>query len=170
MIIPSKYFKTSALSGSLFYEIEFVDLPSIKKFEKMKAIQLLIVCFFLSLVSVVSAQPIRFQTSSVSFIDKKDNGQWNEWSDFVDAKVLITLDAKKDLITINSSEVQSFKIKAYGEITDNDEVNIVPFECIDNKFSKCNILIITKKKENNRVQFYINYKEVKFVYNIYIAK
>ena len=82
------------------------------------------------------AQPIRFQASSVSFTDKKDNSEWNEWSDFVDAKVLITLDAKKDLITINSSEVQSFKIKAYGEITDNDEVNIVPFECVDNKFSK----------------------------------
>ena len=133
----------------------------------MKAIQLLIVCLFLSFGSVASAQPIRFQTSSVSFTDKKDNGQWNEWSDFVDAKVLITLDAKKDLITINSSEVQSFKIKAYGEITDNDEVNIVPFDCVDNKFSKCTILIITKKKENNRVQFYITYNEVKFVYNIY---
>ena len=116
------------------------------------------------------AQPIRFQASSVSFTDKKDDGSFNEWSDFVEAKVLITVDAKKDLITINSSDVQSFKIKAYGEITDNDEVNIVPFECIDNKFSKCNILIITKKKENNRIQFYINYKEVKFVYNIYAAK
>ena len=141
---------------------------TIKKFDKMKVIQLLIVCLFLSFGSIASAQPILFQACSVSFTDKKDNGQWNEWSDFVDAKVLITLDAKKDLITINSSEVQSFKIKAYGEITDNDEVNIVPFECVDNKFSKCNILIITKKKENNRVQFYITYNEVKFVYNIYL--
>jgi len=83
---------------------------------------------------------------------------------------LITLDAKKNLITVNSNEVQSFMIKAYGEITDNDEVNIVPFECIDNKFSKCTILIITKKKEGNRMQFYINYNEVKFVYNIYNVK
>jgi hypothetical protein len=141
---------------------------TIKKFDKMKVIQLLIVCLFLSFGSIASAQPILFQASSVSFTDKKDNGQWNEWSDFVDAKVLITVDAKKDLITINSSEVQSFKIKAYGEITDNDEVNIVPFECVDNKFSKCNVLIITKKKENNRVQFYITYNEVKFVYNIYL--
>ena len=64
----------------------------------MKAIQLLVVCLFLSFGSAASAQPIRFQTSSVSFTDKKDNGQWNEWSDFVDAKVLITLDPKKDLI------------------------------------------------------------------------
>ena len=133
----------------------------------MKSIQLLLVCLFISFVSTSSAQPILFQTSSVSFTDKKENGDWNEWSEFAPAKVLITLNAKKDLITINSSEIQSFKIKAYGEITDNDEVNIVPFECVDNKFSKCTIIIITKKKENNRVQFYITYNEVKFVYNIY---
>jgi hypothetical protein len=134
----------------------------------MKAIHLLIVCLFLSFGSVASAQPILFQTSSVSFTDKKENGVWNEWSDFVDAKVLISLDPRKDLITINSSDVQSFKIKAYGEVTDNEDVNIVPFECVDNKFSKCMILIITKKKENNRIQFYITYNEVKFVYNIYV--
>ncbi len=113
------------------------------------------------------AQPIRFKTSSVSFTDKKNDGTWNEWSDFVNANVLVTLDAKKDLILINSSEVQSFKIKAYGEIEDTEEVNIVPFECVDNKFSKCTVFIITKKKENNRMQIYINYNEVKFVYNIY---
>lgn len=133
----------------------------------MKPIPLLIVCLFLTFGSLASAQPIRFKTSSVSYTDKKDNVNWNDWSDFVEANVLITVDAKKDLITVNSSEVQSFKIKAYGEITDNDDVNIVPFECMDNKFSKCTILIITKKKENNRMQFYINYNEVKFVYNIY---
>jgi hypothetical protein len=121
-------------------------------------------------IQTTTAQPIRFKTSSASFTDKDTKGNWNEWSEFVDANVLITLDARKNLITVNSQEVQSFKIKAYGEITDNDEVNIVPFECLDNKFSKCTILIITKKKEGNRMQFYINYNEVKFVYNIYNVK
>ncbi|WP_284651042.1 hypothetical protein [Flavobacterium terrisoli] len=116
------------------------------------------------------AQPIRFKTSSVSFTDKNNDGSWNEWSDFVEANVLITLDAKKDLIVINSAEVQSFKIRAYGEIEDNEEVNIVPFECVDNRYSNCNIFIITKKKENNRMQIYINYNEVKFVYNVYNDK
>lgn len=113
------------------------------------------------------SQPIRFKASSVSFTDKDDKGTWNEWSDFVKTNVLITVDAKKNLIVVNSSEVQSFKIKAYGEIQDNEETNIVPFECVDNKFSKCTLFIITKKKENNRMQLYINYNEVKFVYNIY---
>ena len=137
----------------------------------MKYIKLLSLFLLFSFTVQKSySQPIRFKTSSVSFTDKKANGSWNEWSEFVKANVLITLDAKKNTITINSQEVQSFKIKSYGEIIDNDEVNIVPFECMDNKFSKCQILIITKKKENNRMQVYINYNEVKFVYNIYNDK
>jgi hypothetical protein len=112
----------------------------------MKHLKILIVLLTFGLgIAKTEAQPIRFKSSSVSFTDKKPDGSWNEWSDFVKANVLITLDAKKDLILINSNEVQSFKIKAYGEIEDNEEVNIVPFECVDNKFSKCTILIITKK-------------------------
>jgi len=133
----------------------------------MKPFQFLIVCLFLSFGYITTAQPIRFKTSSVSFSDKKDTGNWNEWSEFIEANVLISVDPKKDLITVNSTEVQSFKIKSYGEIQDTDEANIVPFECVDKTFSKCTIIIITKKKENNRMQFYINYNEVKFVYNIY---
>lgn len=134
----------------------------------MKYFKILIVLFILGTgFQKAYSQPIRFKTSSVSFTDKDEKGSWNEWSDFVKTNVLITVDAKKNLIVVNSAEVQSFKIKSYGEIQDNDEVNIVPFECIDNKFSKCTIFIITKKKENNRMQFYINYNEVKFVYNIY---
>ena len=134
----------------------------------MKYFKILIVLFTLvSGFQKTYSQPIRFKASSVSFTDKDDKGSWNEWSDFVKTNVLITVDAKKNLIVVNSAEVQSFKIKSYGEIQDSDEVNIVPFECVDNKFSKCTIFIITKKKENNRMQFYINYNEVKFVYNIY---
>lgn len=137
----------------------------------MNNLKILILLFTITIgVQKSYAQPIRFKTSSVSFTDKNAKGTWNDWSDFVKANILITLDAKKNLITVNSNEVQSFKIKAYGEITDNDDVNIVPFECVDNKFSKCNIFIITKKKEGNRMQFYINYNEVKFVYNIYNVK
>jgi hypothetical protein len=137
----------------------------------MKYIKILSLFLLFSFgIQNVTAQPIRFKTSSVSFTEKNAKGQFNEWSDFVNANVLITLDAKKNAIIVNSQEVQTFKIKSYGEIIDNDDVNIVPFECMDNKFSKCQILIITKKKENNRMQFYINYNEVKFVYNIYNDK
>jgi hypothetical protein len=124
--------------------------------------------FLFSFLSVGSqAQTLTFKTSSVSVTEKNEKGKWNNWSEFVDADLIITIDGKKNRIVVNSPDIQVFTITAYGEKIENDDQKIVPFDCIDNNGSKCNIIVLTHKKENNRMQFYINYSEVKFVYNIY---
>lgn len=125
--------------------------------------------FFLLFFSIysTSAQTLKFKTSSVSITEKNEKDKWSTWSDFVKADLLITIDGKKNRIVINSPEIQVFTILAYGEKSENEFNKIVPFECIDNNGSKSTIFVITKKKEDNRMQFYINYSEVKFVYNIY---
>lgn len=112
-------------------------------------------------------QTISLKTSSASIIEKNGKGDWGKWSDFVKAEILITIDAKKDRIIVNSPEIQVFSIKSYGEKIETENDKIVGFDCVDNTGSQCKILVITRKKENNRMQFYINYSEVKFVYNIY---
>lgn len=112
-------------------------------------------------------QTIKIKTNSVSFTERNAKGSWNVWSDFKPAEILITIDASKDRIIVNSPEIQVFSIKEYGDKTENDIDKIVPFTCVDANGSKCIVLVITKKAENNRMQFYINYSEVKFVYNIY---
>lgn len=128
----------------------------------------LYIFLFFALISLGSqAQTLTFRTSSVSVTEKNEKGKWNNWSEFVDADLIITIDGKKNRIVVNSPDIQVFTIKAYGEKIENDDQKIVPFECVDNNGSKCNIIVITHKKENNRMQFYINYSEVKFVYNIY---
>lgn len=114
-----------------------------------------------------TAQTINFKTSSVSITEKNERGNWTQWSDFVTADLLITIDGKKNRIVVNSPEIQVFTILSYGDKTEDATNKIVPFECIDNNGSKATIFVITKKKESNRMQFYINYSEVKFVYNIY---
>lgn len=131
----------------------------------MKSLYFFLFFAFLSVGS--QAQTLTFKTSSVSVTEKNEKGKWNKWSEFVDADLIITIDGKKNRIVVNSPDIQVFTIKAYGEKMENDDQKIVPFECVDNNGSKCNILVITHKKENNRMQFYINYSEVKFVYNIY---
>jgi hypothetical protein len=128
-------------------------------------ILILTFCFFGNQKSL--AQTITLKSSSVSITEKTAKGNWSDWTDFVKAELIITIDAKKDRIVVNSPEIQVFTIKYYGEKIETDEDKIVPFDCIDNNGSKCKILAITRKKENNRMQFYINYSEVKFVYNIY---
>lgn len=117
-----------------------------------------------------TAQTITFKTSSVSYAEKTERGAWRNWSEFVKANLVITIDAKKSRIVVNSPELQVFTILAYGEKTEDENSKIVPFDCIDHNGSKCRIFVITKKKEDNRMQFYINYSEVKFVYNIYNIK
>jgi hypothetical protein len=131
----------------------------------MKSFYFFLLIAFLSVGS--QAQTLTFKTSSVSVTEKNEKGKWNNWSDFVDADLIITIDGKKNRIVVNSPDIQVYTIKAYGEKIENDDQKIVPFECVDNNGSKCNIIVITHKKENNRMQFYINYSEVKFVYNIY---
>lgn len=131
----------------------------------MKSFYFFLLIAFLSLGS--QAQTLTFKTSSVSVTEKNEKGKWNNWSEFVDADLIITIDGKKNRIVVNSPDIQVYTIKAYGEKIENDDQKIVPFECVDNNGSKCNIIVITHKKENNRMQFYINYSEVKFVYNIY---
>ena len=42
--------------------------------------------------------------------------------------------------------------------------------CEDNNGAPCMIMIITRKNEDNRMQFYINYQDLKMVYNIYNDK
>lgn len=118
----------------------------------------------------VVAQAINFKTSSVSYTEKSERGKWGNWSEFVKADVLISIDGKKNRIVVNSAELQVFTILSYGEKTEDENNTIVPFECIDHNGSKARIFVITKKKEHNRMQIYINYSEVKFVYNVYNPK
>ena len=133
----------------------------------MKSIRLLLLFLVFGLGTKSYAQPIRLKTSSVSIIERNEKGKWGEWSDFVAADLVITIDGRKSRIVVNSPEIQVFTITSFGEKIETETDKIVPFDCIDNNGSKCKIFVITRKNEGNRIQFYINYSEVKFVYNIY---
>lgn len=139
-----------------------------QRFITMKKIIILLIFCFFNLFSVKgAAQTIAFKTSAVSFCEKNiKTNNWGKWTEFVKAEIVITIDAKKDLIVVNSQETQAFRINAYYDKYATETQDIVMFDCTDNNGSKCKILVITRKDENNRKQFYINYNEVRFVYNI----
>lgn len=106
----------------------------------------------------------------MSVMDKNEKGAWNNWSDFKKADIIITLDGNKDRFIVNSKELQLYKIDAYLEKISNENDDTLGFNCTDNEGEKCVILIVTRKKEDNRMQFYINYTDLKMVYNIYNTK
>lgn len=134
----------------------------------MKLLQLVFLGLFLNFgVQQTSAQIYRFKTSSLSVMEKDDKGKWKDWSEFGKAELIITLDGTKNRITVNSLEMQLFKIISYGEKIETEFDETLTFECQNNDGGTCTIMIVTRKNQNNRMQFYINYNDVKMVYNIY---
>ncbi len=134
----------------------------------MKLLQSLFICLFLSFgVQQASSQVYRFKTSSLSVMKKNDLGKWGDWSEFGKAELIITLDGAKNRIIVNSIELQLFNIISYGQKISTEYDDTITFECEDNEGGPCTILIVTRKNQNNRMQFYINYNDVRMVYNIY---
>lgn len=132
----------------------------------MKLFQFLFLCLFLNFSNVVSAQIYHFKSSALSIMEKDAKGKWGKWSDFKKAELVITLDGKKNRILVNSRDILLFSILSYGKVAENDTDKTVPFECVDNNGEKCLLMIITRKKEGNRQQLYINYQDLKMVYNM----
>lgn len=122
---------------------------------------------FLILTQIGFAQVYKFKASGFSILEKNEQGKWGEWSEFENSTLIITLDGKKDRVVVASQEIQLYKIVSYGQKISTIFDETIPLNCIDNAGGNCTILIVTRKNQNNRKQFYINYEDLKIVYNVY---
>jgi hypothetical protein len=136
----------------------------------MKLVYLFFIGLLFNMNNPITAQVYRFKTSSVSIMEKDAKGKWGEWSDFKKAELIITLDGSKDRIIVNTREMQLYKILSYGQKIETEFDETVPFDCEDNNGGPCSIMIVTRKNQDNRMQIYINYNDVKMVYNVYNPK
>lgn len=116
--------------------------------------------------SVANAQSYKFLTTGFSVLEKNERGNWGKWSDFEDASIAITLDAKKDRIVVYSQEIQLYKIIQYQNEIENENDHTYPFSCVDEDGTPVAITIITRKNQNNRKQLYITRSNFIVVYNI----
>lgn len=135
----------------------------------MSNIKLVTLLFFLGLgIQYSYAQKYRFKTSGVSVLEKKANGKWGEWSDLDLVNILVSLDTDKNRIVVYSQVVQLFEIIVYQQQEENDNDIVHSFTCKDNNGDDCTLSIITRKKQGNRKQLYINYNNSRIiVYNIF---
>ena len=134
----------------------------------MKILPLLILCFILNFGNKVLSQEYRFKSSELSIMEKNENRNWGKWSEFKKTNLIITLDTHKNRIIINSQDIQLFNIVEYGEEAENEYDKTVAFQCLDNNNIPCSIIIVTRKNQGNRMQLYVNYTALKYVYNINI--
>jgi len=112
------------------------------------------------------SQSYKFLTTGFSVLEKDAKGNWGKWSELQPSSMVITLDTNKNRIVIYSQEVQLYDIVEYQDKTENEDDLIYPFSCKDDNGVPFTISIITRKKQDNRKQLYINQKDVIVVYNI----
>jgi len=139
----------------------------------MHKLKLLLLVFFVGFgIQQSQAQTYKFMTTGLSVMERNPNGNWGKWSDLQPASVIITLDTNKNRIVVYSQEIQLYDIISYEETEENEDDLIYTFSCADENGMPFTIAIITRKKQDNRKQLYINQKDVIVVYNIvnYIHK
>jgi len=112
-------------------------------------------------------QNYKFKTSGFSVLEKTEKGKWGKWSDLDLVNILVTLDTDKNRIVVYSQIIQLFEIIVYQPVEENDTDIVYSFTCKDNEGVDCTVSIITRKKQGNRKQLYINYEDRIIVYNIF---
>lgn len=113
------------------------------------------------------SQNYKFKTSGFSVLEKNEMGKWGKWSDLNLVNILVTLDTNKNRIVVYSQIIQLFEIIDYQSTEENDTDIVYSFTCKDNEGVDCTVSIITRKKQGNRKQLYINYDDRIVVYNIF---
>ncbi len=115
---------------------------------------------------IAYSQNYKFKTASLSVTTKNEKGKWGEWSAPKNVNLIVTLDTKKNRIVVYSQIIQLFDIVEYIDTTINESDKIDAFFCKDNQGEECTLSIITRKKQENRKQLYINYEDRIIVYNL----
>ena len=134
----------------------------------MTKTKLYIILLFLGLGLQQSySQNYKFKTSGFSVLEKNEKGKWGKWSNLDLVNILISLDTNKDRIIIYSQAIQLFEIIDYQPTEENDTDIVYSFTCKDNNGEDCTLSIITRKKQDNRKQLYVNYENRIIVYNIF---
>lgn len=137
----------------------------------MNNCKLYAIAFFLFLGLQQSfAQNYKFRSSGFSVLEKNERGKWGNWSDLKLVTVSISLDTEKNRFVVYLPLVQLFEIAVYEPTEENESDIVYSFVCKDTNGEDCLIAIITRKKQDNRKQLYITYKDRIIVYNIVNAQ
>lgn len=133
----------------------------------MSKIKIIILLLFITLGFHQSySQTYKFTTTGLSVLEKNAKGNWGKWSDLKLVNILVSLDTNKNRIAVYSEIIQLFEIIDYIPLEENETDSIYTFTCKDNNGEDCTLSIITRKKQDNRKQLYINYEDRIIVYNI----
>ena len=127
----------------------------------------LLISFTLTFITLVSfSQVSKFRTSSFQMKTKTDYG-WSKWSEAKENNILIVFDFDKERVTIFSKETQVYDIyQTYEKVTDQDGDYIFEFACVDAEGLKCHIRWVKLNSQNGRLQIYVDFSDIMWMYNV----
>jgi hypothetical protein len=114
------------------------------------------------------SQVLKLKSTSFSSKYKINDYNWSEWAEWQNVSVLITIDITKERITIYSKATQVYDIaENEGESYDSDGDKTLSLYCVDKDGLTCRIRLLKLISQDNRTQLYVDYNDMKWVYNVY---
>ncbi len=136
----------------------------------MKRFKIIVFFIFTIGIHLGYSQVYKFQTTAVTMSLLNPKGNWTKWTEPKETNIIITLDTKKSRIVVYSEAIQLFEIMEYIDEKSTPKDDTVSFVCRDNDGEDCNIAIITRKNQENRMQLYITYDDRIINYNITVLQ
>lgn len=111
------------------------------------------------------AQVLKLKSTALALRVKNDDNRWSDWSDWESTSVLIVVEESR--ITVYSKEKQVYDIiENEGKRTDSDGDDILSYYCINEDGARCRLRLIKRNSRNGENQLYVDFNDMKWVYNL----
>lgn len=121
-----------------------------------------------AIANTVYGQVYKLKATSFSSRYQINEYSWSSWTEASESSVLIVFDQNNDRITIYSEETQVYDIAEYeGKETDGDGDDIYSYYCVDKNGLTCRVSWVQLNSQNGRMQFYVMYNDMNWLYNVY---
>ncbi|WP_425638214.1 hypothetical protein ACPUEN_02270 [Algoriphagus yeomjeoni] len=124
--------------------------------------------FIILVTNLTYGQVYKLKTTSVAFKTKVNDYKWSDWSEWEETSVLVVMDIDKDRFTIYSKETQVYDVaEDEGKTTDSDGDDTWSFYCVNEDGLTCRVRLVRLNSQNGRNQLYVDFNDMKWVYNLY---
>lgn len=121
---------------------------------------------FTFIITLTFSQVYKFRSSTFQMKTKDSNG-WSKWTEPNESDILLVFNITKLRITIFSKKDQVYDIyKRYEQQTDSDGDLTFEYSCVDEEGLKCHVRWVRLNSQNGRLQIYVDFSDVMWMYNV----